>query len=68
MGRVAKEMARRSKEMARGAKEMARGAKEMARGAKEMERNGCMSKEIVKIPYKTNGKSTFLRCHSIAEV
>ena len=36
--------------MATGAKETARGAKEMARGAKEM----------VRIPVKTNGKSTFL--------
>ena len=60
MARVAKEMARGSKEMARGAKEMARGAKEMAVGAKETEGNGWRSKEIVKIPVKTNGKSTFL--------
>ena len=61
MARVAKEMARGAKEMARGAKEMVRGAKEMARGAKEMERNGYMSKEIVKIPYKTNGNQGFWR-------
>ena len=58
-------MDRVAKEMARVAKEIAGGAKELARGAKEMERNGYMSKEIVKIPYKTNGKSTFLEGASL---